>query len=349
MKNILYLITDLEIGGTEKALCRIVRGLDKTQFNPTVAALVGEGPIGKDIKALGVKVFYLHMNIFKLVKILRAHKTQILHSFLFHANMMGKVAGLVANTPVVLSTYRCLDGVGEGKFFYLSCERILGALSDKVICVSDAVKRHVHKYAGTPLDKLVTIYNGVEILHDSYEERQTVVALSRLEHSKAIDELLLAAQIVIKKLPETKFIVVGDGDAKEELIKMAETLGIAKNVIFAGWRYDIARVLNSADVFAHPTRMGEGMPSAILEAMSAGKPTVATDLGGTREIVAEGKTGFLVSPADFNTFANKIILLLKDRSLRNQMGENSLKAIKEKFSIEIMVKTYQSLYSNLLK
>ena len=108
MKNILYLITDLGIGGAEKAVYCIVKGLDKKKFNPVVVALTGKGPVGKYIEALGVKVFYLEMEckydisaLVKLVKILRMHKPQILHSFLFHANMMGKLAGLIANTPVV--------------------------------------------------------------------------------------------------------------------------------------------------------------------------------------------------------------------------------------------------------
>ncbi|MGC8804752.1 MAG: glycosyltransferase family 4 protein, partial [Candidatus Ratteibacteria bacterium] len=203
------------------------------------------------------------------------------------------------------------------------------------------------------------IYNGIDI--EKYEtlkdenfknlsglmDKKIVLTGGRLSGEKGLKYFIYAAKKVIQQLPETVFIIAGEGPEKNSLKHMSDSLRLSENIIFTGYRKDLPVLIKNCDV-AVLSSLWEGMPNFILEAMSMKKPVVATDIGGTKEIVVDGENGFLVPVKDFECLAEKIIFILKNPSISEKMGEKGYKIVKEKFSLEKMIKNYENLYTGLL-
>jgi glycosyltransferase involved in cell wall biosynthesis len=167
-----------------------------------------------------------------------------------------------------------------------------------------------------------------------------IVAALRLEKNHEL--FLEMAARVRRELPTAKFIVIGDGPCRAALEQRARELEITANVLFLGSRNDVPRVLSAIDVFALTSHI-EANPVSILEAMSIGKPVVATDVGSVHETVAEGQTGFLVTPGDAYQFADRVLRLLNDPLRARTMGAAARAAVVDRWSIEAMVSGYERL------
>jgi glycosyltransferase involved in cell wall biosynthesis len=176
-----------------------------------------------------------------------------------------------------------------------------------------------------------------------------VATAARLSAGKGVKTFLRAAAIVAGRHPTASFVVLGGGELEGPLQALARDLGIAERVVFAGWRDDVTRSLRGCEVFVHASRLGEGLPNAVLEAMMAGLPVVATDVGGTREAVVEGETGFLVGARDVPALAERVSRLLEDPELARRLGARGLEVAREKFSIEAMVARTEALYRSVLR
>lgn len=353
--RIFYLITDLEIGGTERVLERLVSHLDRKAFDPVVVTLKGDGPIGHALAARGVRVVNLKLRheadvtaLPRLVALLRRERPAILHAFLFHANVIGRVAGRIARVPRILTSVRTL----EGRFYHFPLERLTWLASrDEVVCASEAVRDFVARRAG--IRGAIVAYNGVPepvtgkpgIETDFRMKGQSIVATAaRLADGKGVKTFLKAAALLAPAHPTAQFVVIGGGELEGALQVLAKDLGVGDRVRFVGWRDDVSRDLKGCRVFIHASRLGEGMPNAVLEAMIAGVPVVATDVGGTREAVVEGETGFLVPVRRPDLVAERVGRLLNDDALAKRMGAAGLDRARERFSIEAMVARYETIY-----
>jgi glycosyltransferase involved in cell wall biosynthesis len=223
-----------------------------------------------------------------------------------------------------------------------------------------------HINLGLPFKKMVTVWEGVDVTEftpslDGDEVREEfripsgthiVGSISRIDEGKGHECLLRAAHLVVKEQPETVFLIVGDGDEsiKAEMIQLAQTLGIKDSVIFAGWRTDVAKILNALDVFVHcPDTWLEGMGIATLEAIACGKPVVITENWGLVDTTADGHNGFIVPIGDHCRLADKIILLLEDGELRRQMGENARARAVQEFDIRKNVRSIEKIMLDTLK
>ena len=355
MIRILYLITDLEVGGTERALERLVLALDRRQFEPVVVALKGDGPIGRTLASHGIDVVSLKLRtelslgaVPRLYSLVRSRRPHVLHAFLFHANVLGRLVGRLAGVPRVFSSIRTM----EGKFYHFPLERLSWLFArDRVVCVSRATSEFVRRRAGIPAAAVV--YNGVPepvTTHPGLQTelrlrgREMIATSARLAEGKGVKTLLRAAPLIAAKRPDASFVVIGGGELEGALMTLTKQLGVADRTHFVGWRDDVARALKGASVFVHASRLGEGMPNAVLEAMMAGLPVVATDVGGTREAVIDGETGFLVPVRDPAAVADRVVRLLGDPELAKAMGAKGLARARELFSIEAMVARYEQLY-----
>ena len=164
-KRIFYLITDLDIGGAEKMLFELVKRIDRSKFTPEVGCLKGEGILGEKLKALGIKVKYFQVErfwniikLFKIISFLRKEKFDILHSYLFHANIIGRVCGRIAGIPIIISSIRVCE---EKKLYHLWMDRITNRMVNLEICVSKEVKNFTIEKAGIPEHKLEVVENGI--------------------------------------------------------------------------------------------------------------------------------------------------------------------------------------------
>jgi glycosyltransferase involved in cell wall biosynthesis len=178
-------------------------------------------------------------------------------------------------------------------------------------------------------------------------EALVVGAVGRLTKQKGYAILLDAAALVLKKLPQTRFLIIGSGELQGELKRHAQSLGIDTKVIFTGARKDIEELIAVMDVFVSSS-LWEGLPTAVLESMAAKVPVVATRVSGSSELINHGRTGLLVPPGDPKSLADGIMLLLTKRQKAISMGIEAYRYLKEKFSMENIAKQYATLYTSCL-
>ena len=360
--RILHLITELGVGGAQKVLAQLLPRLNRERFAPTVACLYGgEGEVGGAIRAMGVSTVDLEMTArwrvdagWRLYRLLRSERPAILHTWLFHANVMGRLIGRLAGVPIVLSGERTM---GMENAWRYRVNRFTDGLADRVVCVSEEVARFCVEEVGTPRDKVTVIPNGVDVkryadLPDVAEarsqlgmpqEKPLVGTVARLEPAKRMDVLLQTMALV----PTASAVIVGDGRQRSALETLAEQLKLADRVWFVGHREDVRCWLAALDLFVLCSDR-EGMPNAVLEAMAAGLPVAATAVGGVPEVVVDGVTGVLVPPGEPATLAEAVAGLLGDKELRRRMGEAGQRRIEECFSVERTVERTEALYEELL-
>lgn len=359
---ILHLITELNTGGAQKALSRLLARLNRQRFAPVVACLYnGDKAVAQEIRRLGIPVTDLGVTakwrwdaLWRLYRLLRRQRPTILHTWMFHANIPGRVLGRLAKVPIIISSERTM-GMESCWRYWLN--RITDPLTDRVVCVSQQVADFVVQEVGIPQRKTVVIPNGID-LRDfehllSQQQARTALGLSlgqmligtvaRLNPVKRLDVLFQAVALS----PDVYVVIVGNGPERAQLEAMSEQPGLAGRVRFAGQQDDVRPWLAALDVFVLSSDW-EGMSNALLEAMAIGLPVIATAVGGTPEVVMDGITGLLVPPRDPAALAEAIATLLHDPDLRRKMGQAGQERVEQHFSIKETVRQTEALYEALL-
>jgi sugar transferase (PEP-CTERM/EpsH1 system associated) len=361
--SVLHVITELDIGGAQKALAHLLARLDLQRFSPTVACLYnGDKIVAEEIRALDVPVINLDMTakwrwdaFWRLYRLLRRERPTILHTWMFHANIPGRVLGRLAGAPIIISSERTMGQESRWRYWL---NRITEPLTDRVACVSQLVADFVVEKVDIPRHKTIVIPNGIDMrAFDHLPARQQARAtlrlpsdsmlvgtVARLNPVKRLDVLLQA----MASLDDAYVVIVGDGAERVRLETLSNELGLAERVRFAGQQDDVRPWLAALDVFAL-TSDWEGMPNAVLEAMAAGLPVIATAVGGTPEVVVDDVTGLLIPPRDPGTLVQAIRHLSRDPDLRRNMGQAGQRRVEQYFSIEETVRKTEALYTTLLQ
>ncbi len=360
--KILHLITELSTGGAQTALLRLLTHLDRNRFEPSVVCLYnGDGEPAQQIRALDIPVIDVGMSgklrldaLWRLYTVLRQTRPTILHTWMFHANLPGRILGRLSGAPIIISSERTM---GQESRWRYRLNRLSAPLSDRVVCVSQRVADFVIQKVGVPRNKVVVIPNGVDARPFTNlppktqararlnlpAEKNLVGSIARLTPVKRLDVLLRA----ISALPDVQLLIVGDGPEGPNLIQLGQKLGLTARLHFAGQQSDIALWLAAMDVCVLSSDW-EGMPNAALEAMAAGLPVVATAVGGAPEVVLDKETGFLVPPRNPKALAGAIETLLRDPALRHKMGRAGYERVQQHFTLRQMVERTQELYEELM-
>jgi sugar transferase (PEP-CTERM/EpsH1 system associated) len=366
--NLLHIIPTLQIGGAEKQVVTLLKHIDKKKYCVTLCCLHRSGPLkeeleDEDIKIviLGMRLRYIVVSLYKLIRLMRKNYVQIVHTHLYTDHLWGRIAALIAGVPVIVTTEH-----GRGlwkKRRHLLFERIANRFTDMRIAVSEDIRQIRIKREHASPDKIVTIMNAINtdefIVSDDIRNAKrkeirikgdelVIGTVARLDPDKAIDLLLDAVLLVSEKTEKVKFLLVGDGVLRSELENYTERIGLADKVIFTGARTDIAALLSIMDVYVNSSHR-EGISVSLLESMAAGKPVIATDVGGNPEIINDTSVGILVPANNADALAEAINMLLRDKNKRLQMGRNARERIINEFSIRSQSKRIESLYENLLR
>ena len=377
--NALQLIGNFHSGGTERQAVQLTRLLvESGRCNVSVATLERDGALLPEIKRLGfndipefrLNSFYdLHAvrQVRRFAQYLKQHEIDVLHAHDFYTNIFGMAAAALARVPVRIASRR-ESAVRPSQQRVV--ERSAYRLADAVIANCDEVRRQLIA-EGVPARKVRTVYNGLDParVQTPHVDRKEILASLNLPEGRFVTIManmrahvwnpeplcykdhptfLRAAQLVHQRVPDAGFIIAGEGELLETTQELARSLGIADRTFFIGRCRDVGRVLSISDVCVLSSR-SEGFSNSILEYMAAGRPVVSTDVGGAREAVVQGETGYLVPAGDHERLAEHIASLLLDPDQARAMGEAGRRLVNEKFSSNKQVQTVESLYGELLK
>lgn len=290
----------------------------------------------------------------------REWRPDVLHSYFFWPVLFGRLLRAAGDVDQVLEN-REDEGFNWGRHEY-AWLRLTRSLPDRVVCVSKSVRRHVREREGLAPGRLEVIHNGVP---EPAEVAPGRVAAVRRELGigagrpvigmvanmnrpvKGVRYFLEAAERVLSEEPRALFLLVGGGEEEARHRRRVEELGIAESVFFAGFREDVAPFYELMDVSVLSS-LSEGLSITLLESMSRGLPVVVTRVGGNPEVVLDGRTGYLVPPRDPPSMAGRIVELIQDSELREQMGARARRRIESEFSLAATGAEYEHLLEALI-
>ncbi len=339
-------------------------GLDRSEWEPQVWSLGPAGPYAGVLTEAGIPVHCLDAIytwdaprvLWRLRNDWRTFRPAVVQTFLFHANILGRLAAWSAGVPHVVSGIRVADRRSR---FYSRIDRWTNRLVEKNVCVSRGVADYCENECGFDAVKTVVIPNGVDTRvfaqAEPFDWKQlglppdAVVALSigRLEEQKGIDDLLTAFATIAPRFPQSHLVLVGDGPDRQKLEICSVSLGLKRRVWFLGRRTDVPQLLAGANLFVLASRW-EGMPNVVLEAMAAALPIVSTRVEGTSELLTEGVTGWLVPADNPSTLADRMAAVLSDPATAKSVGLASQESVRKQFTTDAMVARYVILYRQLL-
>lgn len=359
----LFLIDELDIGGTEQQILELVRRIDRSRFEPVVCCF-RHGAKAREIESAGVRVVHEPKSlkadpglVLRLARMMRRERFDIVQTYLWGANTWGRLAARLAGVPHVLASERNVD-IWEERYKQV-LGRWLARGTDRIIANSEAVRRYLLDHA-VPAEKVVTIYNGVNfdrfrVPCDPATRRAELGlppdailagAVARVEPAKDHATLLSAFSLIAGKTPRLHLVVVGGGSEIDRLRQLARELRVAERVHFTGPRTDAAEWLQSVD-FSVLSSVKEGLSNTVLESMAAGRAMVATDVGGNAEVIVEGETGHLVPARDPVALADAIASLASSDERIRSFGRAGRDRVHDLFSVERMVERTQSLYLSI--
>ena len=313
-----------------------------------------------------VSPLYDLKTFFSLLKILRKEIPHVVHTHTSKAGILGRLAAFLARVPVIIHTPH--GHVFWGYFskwrllVFIFLEKLTALITDEIITLTRQEKRDHLQFGIASEDKFSTIHSGVNLdaffnvsvdntammrSLDIPEDSFVVGTAGRLTPVKGHRHLIEAAGNILDVRPDTTFVFLGDGELFDELKNMATKLGIEKNVKFLGWRSDVAEVMSVFDVFVLPS-LNEGMGRVLVEAMTLGKPVIASDVGGISDLVIHGKNGLLVPAADPDALADEIQCMMNNPKKRDAMGCEG-KKMAASYGVDSMVQKIDALYIQLLK
>ncbi len=363
--KVVHLLASLPVGGAEDLVAAIVRGLPPRRFAPEVACLEAPGPVGAELAAAGYPVHSLgldlkHASAWRLAaavrRLLKEIRPDILHTHLYHPNLYGRLAALGLGLPGVVAAVH--NSYTRVKFHRRLWNHLLGWASDRILVGSPRVWEDVRRYDAVPASRLLLLPYGIdpaELETDlSREEARgflsvsgfVLAAVGRLEEQKGQKHLLAAMAGVRRQIPEATLILVGEGRQRQVLEHQARELGLADRVRFLGTRRDLALIYRALDLYVQPS-LWEGLPLALLKAMGAGLPVLATRVGGVMELIEDGVNGRIVAPAEPEALGRVLVELYQRPQLRARLGAAARLTIREHYSLEAMLAGLEQLYLEL--
>lgn len=367
MSDLAFVVTGLAYGGAETQLVRLALRLKARGWEVSVVSMTPPRAYVEELEKAGISVHSLEIHrklpdprpVLRLARFIRSLEPDIVHSFMVHANLLARLIRPVVSVPVLICSAR---STYEGGRFRELLYRLSDSLCDLTTQVSQAGLERYIRVGAVPENKIRYIPNGIDadLFSPDPEARKHMrgeleiesafvwVAVGRFDPPKDYPNMLRAFSRVNQDNQDTLLIIVGDGPLRPGIEELAQDLGLKDCVRFLGIRRDIPELMNAADGYVISSSW-EGMPNVLLEASATGLPIVATDVGGNREVVKDGETGFLVPPKDPEALARAMLNLMDiSGEDRKQMGEAGRKYIEARYSLDRVVVMWEDLYKEFL-
>lgn len=362
-KKILHFVSGLEVGGTETQLLRIVPLLQGDLDN-RVCCFSGRGPIGKLLEEKGVKVYYLDFkgrkDIFvywRFGQVLREYKPDVLVTYLIHCDLIGRFWGRIFGVKKVVCSQR--GSLLQWEFLRIF-DRLTTFLVTKYLVQTEVAKLELSKKLALSEDRFFTIPNGIDLSEYDFPldqerkklelgipiENKNIVCVSKLRRGKGHEYLLEAFEGLYKKVKNVSLLIVGDGEKRDDLHNQIKDYASKNSIYFLGDRNDVKEILRISDIFVLPT-LGEGMSNALLEAMAAELPIIATDIPENRELITNGSTGILVPKQSSIQITNACLRLIENSQLRESLSKSTKEAIRARFEIKHITSCLSEFFQNL--
>lgn len=365
IQTVLYLSTSSGPGGAERVISNLSASLDPARYR-TILCLFRPGWIQTHTESLGVPTYVIPTHgmfdwrwMLRFKRVLKDEHVDLIHAHEFDANVQGTFVAALSEIPLVATVH------GKNYFWEKVRRRLAYRWVSRratMVAVSENLKQFIVEKVGVDSEQVKVVYNGVAVLPpcdtadvdqcrkdlDLPKGHHVVGVVGNLYPVKGHQYLIASIPAVLARCPNTTFIFAGRGQLEAELKAQAHQLGVDGHVRFLGLRQDIPRILALLDIFVLPS-LSEGLSMAILEAMVAGKPVIATDVGGNPELVEDGKTGCLVPPQNSQALADRLVLLLTDKERALYFGKNGQLRAQGRFSLQTMVHEYQSLYDRCIE
>jgi len=358
-------------GGAETVVLNIAKHLDRKEFIPIVM-LHKSRWLHKQLAEAGVETVIVPSGrswdiafFFKLIRYCKQNEIDLIHSHLPGANLYASVVGKLLGIPVICTFHNEFILPGTVPKFNSIKQFLIRNLASSLVMVAEYMKQEYMTKGKFPSQKVMTIYNGVSPNESSesfdheafkqaidFHEGDILIGnIANLRPAKGHPILIEAAAIVCRKIPEAKFLLIGeegDGTIKNEILRFIDKYNLKDRVVLLGFRKDISQILKYIDIFMLSS-ISEGLPMSVVEAMRSSLPVVVTNVGGLPEVVKDKQNGYLVLSRDPQALAEKLIKLAKDEKLRKTMGKKGREIAVSMFSLDEMISNYQSLYRKLLK
>jgi glycosyltransferase involved in cell wall biosynthesis len=367
--HVVFSIDTMSVGGTEMNALRSAAQLDRTKFRVTVVTLRGDGPLTQRYAEIGVRVerfpiFNLYgpatvRQALRLAQFLRRERVSVVHCHDQYSNFFSVVSARLADVPVIIASKRWLHST----LVYRVANAVGFRLSSRVLANSPTVARSLEREDRLRAERVVVVPNFVDDAVfappsdaqraewrrelDLHEGARIVGIVASLLPIKDHATLLRAASILRARWPELRIVIVGDGPVRSSLQTLAESLGVSDLVRFAGLRPQTPSFHHLFEISALCST-SEGFPNTLVEAMAAGKPIVATDVGGVRDAVRDEENGLLVPVQDPGAFSGAIDALLSDPERAREMGAHGLRRAREEFGARVVIGSLERLYEQLL-
>lgn len=365
MIRVLQIIPSLDRCGAEKQLTLLATGLPRDRFDVHVCALTRGGPLEQPLREAGIPLTIIGKSwkidplaYARLRRLIVRLRPDIVHTWIFAANAYGRWAARSAGVPHVVAGERCVDRWKHG--LELALDRYLARHTQRIVTNSSGV-RDFYAAHGIAADKFVLIPNGVPP-HVQNEPKpreallaelglpataRLIAAVNRLWPQKRVKDLIWAADLLRIVNPNAHLLIIGDGPQRWRLERYREQCETTDCVHFLGARDDVPNLLPHCECLWLASGY-EGQSNAILEAMAAGLPVIATDIPGNRDLVAPDQTGCLVPVGDRAAFARRTISLLDNPELAARWGAAGRQRVLSEFSVARMVARHAALYEELV-
>lgn len=345
----------------------IARYHDRQRFPVAIGSIAPAGPLQRALRPLNVPTFTLGASarsrygtaLLRLTRLLRRQPRALLHAHCFDPTLLGLLAARLARVPFVFTRHHSDHHIRLGKKWHTRMDAFCARHADHVIAVSEATRQILIDIEKVPPQHITVVYNGrealvtpgaqeVQALRQELGLGQAYICLmiGRLHEEKGHRYLFDAVPEIMSRVGPFVLLLAGDGAARSTLEAEAQQRGLSGVVRFLGRRADIAALIELSSVVAQPS-LAESFGIAVLEAMSLGKPVVASTVGGLPEVLAGGRAGLLVPPANASALANALVQIYQDPVLAQQLGEAGREQARL-FNFERMMRSYEAVYDQVL-